>query len=137
MHMQMSGKPGRAQDVAGGSYIATPTRPNSGICARAHVSTSLSCSADGLSERMQEARQGRRELEQASLTIMQMDAKIRLLSSAKGQTDEKVCVCVRVRVCVRARTLASTRLLAPFPSTPAAPLMLPAITRAGRHPDCP
>ena len=47
----------------------------------------LAQSADELSERMQEARQGRRELEQASLTIMQMDAKIRLLSSAKGQTD--------------------------------------------------
>ena len=78
--------------------------------AHEHMSLHLSLAlyADGLSERMQEARQGRRELEQASLTIMQMDAKIRLLSSAKGQTDEKVCVCVCVCVCTCANACEHT-----------------------------
>ena len=36
------------------------------------------------------ASSARRELEQASLTIMQMDAKIKLLSSSTSQSDEKV-----------------------------------------------
>jgi len=50
----------------------------------------LAQSADGLSESMREGRQSRRQLDEASLTIMQMDAKIGLLSSVTAQSEEKV-----------------------------------------------